>query len=703
MNGLTENDINFLIEKLKQGDSIPEDYKYKLFPIKQKEYELIYAGKMRKEDILSNDDGVYPVPLQIEKIYNGDVYPIRSDNWRNMIVFGDNLQFLKTIYENNDNQIKDKVKGKVKLIYIDPPFGTGDEYDGNNGQKGYSAKRKGADFVEFLRRRLILAKEILSDDGSIFVRLDYHFGHYVKTIMDEVFGKENFKNEIVINRTNKQWEGVNKFNSATDSLFFFTRTQNYFFKTVYLKRKKEAKWINAHSPGIRYPRERLYNDKIYIPPDGRHWTFNQKTLDKYISENRIRDNGGILQYLQSEDEVCTSNWTDIPGYSSTTKYPTENSEVLLERIIKASTNENDLILDFFAGSGTTAAVAEKLNRKWIVCDIGKLSFYIMQKRIMTIEKSKDLINPKKSYNKKAGSFITVNTGLYDLEKIFNLKIEEYKNFVMKLFEVESVNKKIGGIKIDGQKKDGYYCIIYPYWDFKDTSCDKEYLEDINANIGTKAGNRVYIIAPSNYVGFISDYLEIDKTRYYFLKVPYQIIKELHKVQFKKFRQPQSKKNVNDLDDAIGFHFIRQPQVESKLIIKNDTIYLDVTKFYSDYLEEEGREFSNFESLSMILIDNNYNGKEFIMNKFYFAKDLLSGKIEEEVEDDLFENEEEKTDIEDDHDIKDNVNNNEFTKISIPIEINNDIKEIMVIYIDIFGNEFKEILSTNIKGTGKGND
>lgn len=675
MNDLTENDIDYLIEKLKQGDSIPEDYKYKLFPTKQKEYELVYSGKMRKEDILSNDDGVYPVPLQIEKIYNGDVYPVRSDNWRNMIVFGDNLQFLKTIYENNDNLIKDKVKGKVKLIYIDPPFATESDFKNKQGIKAYSDKEKGSFFIEFLRRRLIIAKEILSEDGSIFVHLDWKKAHYLKIILDEIFGENNFLNEII-------WY-YRRWNIATN---LFARNHDTLF--LYVKSKGNHQFNN-----------------LYIPKSEKS-SAQGKAWKSIIGEDGVRRS--ILTDEQTKGVPMPDVWeismiNPVGSERTLLNYPTQKPETLLERIIKASTNENDLILDFFAGSGTTAAVAEKLNRRWIVCDIGKLSFYTMQKRIMTIEKSKDLENPKKSYNKKAGSFITVNTGLYDLEKIFKLKIEEYKSFVMKLFEVESVNKKIGGIKIDGQKKDGYYCIIYPYWDFKDTSCDKEYLEDINANIGTKAGNRVYIIAPSNYVGFISDYLEIDKTRYYFLKVPYQIIKELHKVQFKKFRQPQSKKNVNDLDDAIGFHFIRQPQVESELIIKNDKIFLDVTKFYSDYLEEEGREFANFESLSIILIDNNYNGKEFIMNKFYFAKDLLSGKIEEEVDEDLFESGEENTEIEDDPDIEDNENNNELKKISIPIEINKDTKEIMIIYIDIFGNEFKEILSTNINGTGKGND
>ncbi|GLI53751.1 hypothetical protein TISLANDTSLP1_14440 [Thermodesulfovibrio yellowstonii] len=297
----------------------------------------------------------------------------------------------------------------------------------------------------------------------------------------------------------------------------------------------------------------------------------------------------------------------------------------------------------------------------------------MQKRILTIQDSKDLENPKKKYGKKARSFITVNTGLYDLKKVFELKKDDYIKFVMNLFEVEPIDKKIAGIKIDGQKKDGYYVLIYPYWQFKDAAVDEEYLEDLHSHIGKRVGGRLYIIAPANYVDFITDYHEIERTRYYFLKVPYQIIRELHKVQFKKFRQPQSKRNVNDLDDAIGFHFIRQPDVESKLNEKNGKLEIHITKFLSNYLEEEtGNELKNFESLAMVLIDKDYNDKEFVMDEFYFAEDLIPDKKENETEDE----------------IKEDLSHQE--KIVIPIKEDECGDKVMVIYIDIYGNEFKEV-------------
>lgn len=183
---LSKYEIEDLINRLQKGENIPLDYKYKLFPTQQKEYELVYGGKMRKEDVLANEDGVFPVPLQIEKVFNGK-REAWGDGWRNIIAFGDNLQLLKTIYENKDPLIKDKIKGKIKLIYIDPPFATESDFKTNSGKKAYSDKTKGSEFVEFLRKRLIVARELLAPDGAIYVHLDTKKSHYIKIVLDEIF------------------------------------------------------------------------------------------------------------------------------------------------------------------------------------------------------------------------------------------------------------------------------------------------------------------------------------------------------------------------------------------------------------------------------------------------------------------------------------------------------------------------------------
>ncbi|MBU3964881.1 hypothetical protein KKA96_00705, partial [Patescibacteria group bacterium] len=207
---------------------------------------------------------------------------------------------------------------------------------------------------------------------------------------------------------------------------------------------------------------------------------------------------------------------------------------------------------------------------------------------------------------------------------------------------------------------------------KNASVDEKYLQELHKNIGKKIDGRFYIIAPANNVDFISDYHEIGDVRYYFLKVPYQIIKELHKVQFKKFRQPQSKSQINDLDEAIGFHFIRQPEVKSEIKKLKDKVVLKIKKFESAYSQDEtGEKLKNFESLAMLLVDLNYDGEKFMMTNYFFADDLLNTKKEETEEEIKAELKKKKEII------------REFLKKDCG-------KEIMAIYVDIYGNEFKEV-------------
>jgi len=693
MANLNKHDIEYLIDCLKNGKEIPEIYKYAIFPTKQKEYELVYAGKMRKEDVLADTEEAKPVPLQIEKVFNGKKYPLYSKDWHNLLVFGDNLQILKTFNENKDSLIKNKIKGKIKLIYIDPPFGTGDEYDGAKGQSAYSAKKKGADFVEFLRRRLILLKELMADDAAIFVRMDYHFCHYVKLIMDEVFDKGSFKNEIIIKRGYVPKGKTSQFPTATDSLFFYSKTDafNLVSNTKSIA-EKDRKWISLDMPGERKDRNirpRMFLGKKLYPPKGQHWGLSQERIDELEKQGDIRINPGrtyidtegkavkgMPEFLKEPFVLLNSNWTDIKSYEThNTFYPTENSEELLERVISSCTNAGDLVMDVFAGSGTTAAVAEKLGRRWICCDIGKLAIYTVQKRLLEIDKSKDLSDKKKKYDKSAKSFAIVTSGLYDLGKVFDLQKDDYIRFVKDLFEIEEIKtNKIGGVEIDGKKRE-FYAKIFPYWELKNASVDEKYLQELHKNIGKKIDGRFYIIAPANNVNFISDYHQIGDVRYYFLKVPYQIIKELHRVQFKKFRQPQSKSQINDLDEAIGFHFIRQPEVKSEIKKSKDKVVLKIKKFESAYSQDEtGEKLGNFESLAMLLVDLNYDGEKFMMTNYFFAQDLLNHKADDEEESE----EEIKKELKKRKEII-----REFPKKDCG-------KEIMAIYVDIYGNEFREV-------------
>lgn len=182
---------------------------------------------------------------------------------------------------------------------------------------------------------------------------------------------------------------------------------------------------------------------------------------------------------------------------------------------------------------------------------------------------------------------------------------------------------------------------------------EEHLETLHQLVGRNKSGRFYIIAPANAVSFVGDYHEIDDVRYYFLKIPYQIINELHREPFARARQPRSKTRINDLDNAVGFHFMRQPDVECKF----ESGDLVISTFKAR--ESNGnKEFENFEALAMIVVDANFNGKEFIMSDFYFAEDLKR---------------------------------NETDELIVPLKSYGE--RIIVAFVDLFGNEFKQEIRT----------
>lgn len=610
-----------IINYLEQGKEIPEEFKDLLFPAKQKEYLLSYAGKMRKEDVLANLDGVSPCPLQIDKVFNGQEHEAFEDGWKNLLVFGDNLQLLKTIYEDKDSLIK--VKGKVKLIYIDPPFATEDEFNNTTGAKAYADKKKGSEFIEFIRRRLILAREILAQDGTIFVHLDTKMSHYIKIVMDEVFGKNNFQNEIIWTFTGGS-DRAKGFQRKHNTILFYSKTQGFKFNPIYepFAESTIKRFNKTDSNGKKY------------------------------KENTLSGGKKTVTYMKEEGKIVPDYWHFSivnKTYTEAMDYPTQKPETLLKRIIEATTDADDIVLDFFGGSGTTIAVAEKLGRRWISCDIGKLSYYTMQKRILTIQDTK-IIGTDSCYGKKARSFVTAQLGIYDLEKTFNLDWDNYKSFVSTLFEFQLKPKVINGITFDGLK-DGSPVMIFDFKKLKNSIIDENYLRHIHDLIGDKNNGKVYFVSPINYVDSMADYLEIEDVTYYFLKVPYHVIKELHKTPFSRSKQPKNKDSVNDLEYAVGFHFMTPPKIKSIATKNRNGIKLIVENFESQ--EEGGTD--GFDALSSIFVCNNYVNDTFILTNSYFHADLVK---------------------------------NSNIIIDIKAEPGDSIK---VIYTDIYGNEVSEII------------
>jgi len=607
-----------LIKILESGKDIPASFKEVLFPEEKKkmEYELVYGIKQREEDILAD---TWSVPFQPVKQFGN----VKKDEWHNQLIFGDNLQALKHLLKLKEQgrlKNEDGTDG-VRLIYIDPPFGTGDIYDARSGAPAYSAKLQGAAFIEFLRKRLIFLRELLTDNGSIYVRIDYHFGHYVKVIMDEVFGKEKFRNEVIVNRVKKSDTRARIFNTATDSVFFYTKGENYFFNGFRKKieEKKAERWHAMDSQGSGGPRI-IFGKKMY-PPPGRHWTFDQGKVDQMIKEKLLRLNPKTkkpeYKLLPTETQLVDSNWTDIPGYTFRWGYPTENSEELLERIISASSTVGDIILDCFAGSGTTGAVAEKLRRRWIMCDVSKFAIYTMLKRMLSLkgrigQKGKE-IKPK--------PFVLYNAGLYfDGGYLKGLDDEEYKKFALELFQAEEKEQVIHGFKLEGVLMNAPVH-IFP----RGGALTEEYIDGLHDVLGKFLKERMFIIAPLNRVFFLQDYIEKDGIRYYVLRIPYSVIDELHKNQFSRPLQPVTSKDINQLIEAIGFDFIYPPQVEARYYKTGKTLFgefvIDIKKFEAVQRSKKPIEFNNKEALSMVLIDKDYNDKYFDMD-YYFFKDQI---------------------------------------------------------------------------------
>jgi len=675
MSKLKKDEIEFITQYLKQGKPLPDSYRY-IIPFEtKKEYELTYEGKEREEDILAD---TMAVPLQPVKTFGNG-----NGGWTNKLIFGDNLQVLKALMDDPEVYDKNTGRGKARLIYIDPPFGTGDIYDAKGTAPAYSAKLQGAKFIEFLRKRLVFLREILADDGCIYVRTDYHFGHYLKAIMDEVFEKDNFRNEILINKSKRPTEAIGQYHSTTDFLLFYTKTQNYYFKIFEIKRA-EPKWRGMHLPGVRwtkidkkylhlfkidvrekdgeyYSRARIFFGKEILPPEGRHWAITQENVFKLEKLSKIKlDEKGRPISIESDTKKIGDNWTDIPGYSRYWNYPTENAEEVLERVIEGSSKKGDTVLDAFAGSGTTGAVAEKLGRRWIMIDCGKLAIYTMQKRLLNL---KEKIG-NKGRPLKPKPFTLYNAGLYDYKMVKGLSWDKYREFVLKLFQCRDEKHRIAGVELDGYLgRDPV--MVFNYKKHKNVVLDRGFIDDLHKILGDKVGYRFFIIVPAASVMFFEDYIEKGKTKYFVLRIPYSIIDELHRKGFTHIKQPIREADVNETIDAVGFDFIQIPDVECNYFIKksegqmelnksNKEAVIKIKEFKSNILSKKPLKFENRETLSMVMVDYNYNGEVFDFDSVFYAENIKKQNWELRFDADKIDS------------------------------------QMMIIYIDIFGNEKREV-------------
>ena len=617
---LTKEQRLHIAELIHRGEELPADYQHLLFPPQRREYELVYANKEREEDIIAN---TMAVPLQPVSVF-GDA----DAAWPTRLIFGDNLQAMATLLEQKKAGKLCNADGTpgVRLVYIDPPFATKQEFRGSQDQKAYTDKVAGAEFIEFLRRRLVLIRELLSDDGSVYVHLDTKKSHYIKVVLDEIFGESNFRNEIIWKRQSAHNDSK-QCGAIHDTLFFYTKSPQWIWNTILTPPSPDyiEQFFDQVEPvtSRRYARGDLSAGgltgggyRYEFMGITHNWRSPKTTMERYQAEGRLHwPKDGVprlKRYLDEFQGVALQDmWNDVRVIHNRsqerTGYPTQKPETLLERVVRSSSNPGDVVLDAVAGSGTTCAVAEKLGRRWIGIDAGKLSIYTIQKRMLNLRG--EIGNKGKAFI--PSPFTVYNAGLYDFSSLRQLPWEAWRFFALQLFECRDEPHTVGGMPLDGKRK-GHDVLVFNHHASPGQRIDEETVLDIHARIGNKIGSRLYIIAPRGVFDFQQDYLMFDDVRYYALRIPYSFINELHARGFSTLRQPNDEMAVNDIVDAYGFDFIQPPSVkwavgaETKPGQLYPEGFLQIEEFVSRARLRGAETQGGLDTLSMLMLDMDYS-------------------------------------------------------------------------------------------------
>ena len=351
---------------------------------------------------------------QVPNIPNAFNAALDGGSWMNRLVYGDNLLTMQALLAGDPQTGLPSLRGKVDLIYIDPPFDSKADYRTKVVLPGLNLQQKPTvieqfayadtweegtiSYLKMIYKRLVLMKELLSDKGTICVHIDWHIDSYVKIMLDDIFGKDNFRDQIIWYYPGGIKAVPHYFPRKHDCIYCYSKTNNYVFNN-------QRKGIEDNS---------LYSRWIKYSEDGETITYkNFPRTDKvkfdmyvkrFISQNKREPKDEDVIY-RFEGALVDDVWDDCPAVfrllNEKTGYSTQKPASLLERIIKASSNEGDLVCDFFGGSGTTAAVAEKLGRRWITCDIGKPASLVMRKRFIDQEVNPFLYQSIGDYQKEA--------------------------------------------------------------------------------------------------------------------------------------------------------------------------------------------------------------------------------------------------------------------------------------------------------------
>ena len=488
---LTDNEKRDIIKYIEAGKPLPDKYRFLLFDDKR-EVELVWNGK-------TNEVCNIVLPFQVieqvdepraekpeDTTLQMDLFDPRGRQqagWTNKLIWGDNKLILSSL---KNGPLRDEIErnGGIKLIYIDPPFDVGADFsmDIEIGDETVHKEPgileeiayrdtwgKGADsFIAMLYERLVLMRDLLADNGSIYVHCDWRVNSYIRNVLEEIFGKENFLNEILWRRRTNTVKAISKkFSVNTDTIFIYTKNKdNYQFNIQY------GDYPDKYYERFKYEDERgKYRWQVMA-------TYSEERYNQLKSEGRLRhsETAKYPEFKQYTWELkgrpIENIWDDINMInamgSERLGYATQKPEGLLERIIQASSNENDIVADFFCGSGTLASVAEKTSRKWIVADLGKFAVHTTRKRMIQVQRQ------IKEEGKDFRAFEVLNLGKYERQHYIGIN--------------ENLREEEKQRQIEEREKNFTELILHAY--------KAQFVEGFPAFHGKKAG-RLVAVGPIN--------------------------------------------------------------------------------------------------------------------------------------------------------------------------------------------------------------
>jgi DNA modification methylase len=627
---LTPAEQQDIIRFLEADKALPEKYRFLLFDDKR-EVELVWNGKTNEvcnvvlpfQVIEQVDEPRAETVKEQPSLFNMDERGRQLSGWTNKLIWGDNKIILSSL-KNGPMREEIEAQGGIKLIYIDPPFDMGADFSMGIeiGDDTFTKKPnileeiayrdtwgKGADsFISMIYERLILIRGLLAENGSIYVHMGPQVNHLVRAVLDEVFGADNSLREIVWQRVAARSHG-NYYPATHDYILYYKKGADPIWNQQYTPVKEELveSHYNAIEPetGRRYTLDNCLNQNPNRPNlkfewhgHTRVWRWTKEKMAELEKQGRlVYTSSGMTRYKRYLDESAgtplQSVWIDIPPVNSqaaeSTGYDTQKPEPLLERIILSSSNENDIVADFFCGSGTTAAVAEKLGRKWIVSDLGKFAIHTTRKRLIGVQRE------RKAEDKTYRAFEILNLGKYERQHYIgvnpNLREEEqqkqleakeadFLDLILKAYKAE----KTTGLRVFHGKKAGRMVVVGPV----NLPVTRLFVEEIILECRQKHITKVDLLGFEFEMGLFPNVLDEAKSKGIDIQPKYIPADVFDKRAVEK--------------DQVVFHDVAA--IEVKPIVKGKTVAVQLTDFSVYYSQDSAKATAESlkEKASKIVVD-----------------------------------------------------------------------------------------------------